>query len=188
MGGRLWIYVVSTASVICGVKPEHSRQTLWKSMKNLSRYTDILCELETSLLMRGIYIGEMSKLVWPIGLVNWAFHVGGFLVFSISAVTFNLKKSYHHPSLVSGPLHMHAGLILIFLEDPVRICACVHGAARLEVACFANVASVIFTGNDTLCLLLRMSLRPGFHEWTAECVFSFEDRPRVLNGWRLSQR
>jgi hypothetical protein len=33
-------------------------------MKNLSRHTDLLCELETSLLMRGIQIGEMSKLGW----------------------------------------------------------------------------------------------------------------------------
>jgi hypothetical protein len=30
-------------------------------MKNLSHHTD-LCELETSLLMRGIQVGEMSKL------------------------------------------------------------------------------------------------------------------------------
>jgi hypothetical protein len=31
-------------------------------MKNMSRHTDFLCELETSLLMRGIQIREMSKL------------------------------------------------------------------------------------------------------------------------------
>jgi hypothetical protein len=44
-------------------------------MKNLSRHTDILCALETSLLMRGIHIGEMSKLDWLIGLIKhtiWA--------------------------------------------------------------------------------------------------------------------
>jgi hypothetical protein len=41
-------------------------------MKNLSLHTDLLCELETSLLMRGIQIGEMSKLGWMIGLVKHA--------------------------------------------------------------------------------------------------------------------
>jgi hypothetical protein len=41
-------------------------------MKNLSHYTYLLCELETSLLMRGIQIVEMSKLGWLIGLVMHA--------------------------------------------------------------------------------------------------------------------
>jgi hypothetical protein len=51
----------------------------------------------------------------------------------------------------------HTGLILIFLQDPLRECDCVHGAA-----CFANVASATFTGNatDTLCRLLRVSFVP----------------------------
>jgi hypothetical protein len=41
-------------------------------MKNLSRHTHLLCELETSLLMTGIQIREMSKLGWLIGLVKHA--------------------------------------------------------------------------------------------------------------------
>jgi hypothetical protein len=41
-------------------------------MENLSRHTDLLCELETSLLMRGIQKGEMSKLGWLIGLIKHA--------------------------------------------------------------------------------------------------------------------
>jgi hypothetical protein len=41
-------------------------------MKNLSRHTDLLGELETSLLRRGIQIGEMFKLGWLIGLVKHA--------------------------------------------------------------------------------------------------------------------
>jgi hypothetical protein len=41
-------------------------------MGNLSRHTDLLCELGTSLLMRGIQIGEMSKLGWLIGLTKHA--------------------------------------------------------------------------------------------------------------------
>jgi hypothetical protein len=43
-------------------------------MKDLSRHTDVLCELETSLLMRGVEIGEMSILGRLIGLVK---HVYG---------------------------------------------------------------------------------------------------------------
>jgi hypothetical protein len=41
-------------------------------MENLSRHTDLLCELQTSLLMRGIQMGGMSKLAWLIGLVEHA--------------------------------------------------------------------------------------------------------------------
>jgi hypothetical protein len=37
-------------------------------MKNLSRHTDHLCELVTSLLIRGILLGEMSEMGWLIGL------------------------------------------------------------------------------------------------------------------------
>jgi hypothetical protein len=37
-------------------------------MKNLS-HTDLLYELVTLFLIRGIQMGEMSKLDWPIGLV-----------------------------------------------------------------------------------------------------------------------
>jgi hypothetical protein len=44
-------------------------------MENLSRHTDLLCELVTSFLMRGIQIGEMSKLGWLIGLVKHAIWV-----------------------------------------------------------------------------------------------------------------
>jgi hypothetical protein len=41
-------------------------------MGNLSRHTDLLCELETSLLMKGIQIGEISTLDWLIGLIKHA--------------------------------------------------------------------------------------------------------------------
>jgi hypothetical protein len=39
-------------------------------MKNLSYHADLLREMLTSLLMRGIQMGEMFKLVWLIGLVK----------------------------------------------------------------------------------------------------------------------
>jgi hypothetical protein len=41
-------------------------------MDNLSRHTDLLSELETSLLKGGIQKGEMSKLGWVIVLVKHA--------------------------------------------------------------------------------------------------------------------
>jgi hypothetical protein len=66
--------------------------------------------------------------------------------------------------------------ILIFLEESLWDCAFVHGAARLKSACFANVAFAAFTGNatDSMCRLLGISFRPGFHEWTPISVCSFE--------------
>jgi hypothetical protein len=45
-------------------------------MKNLSHPTDLFCELVTSLLIRGIQMGEISKVGWLIGLVKhamWAY-------------------------------------------------------------------------------------------------------------------
>jgi hypothetical protein len=44
-------------------------------MKNLSDHVNLLCELLTSWLIRGIQMGEMSKLGWLIGLdkhATWA--------------------------------------------------------------------------------------------------------------------
>jgi hypothetical protein len=41
-------------------------------MKNLSYHTHLLGELLTSLLIKGIKMGEMSKLGWLIGLVKHA--------------------------------------------------------------------------------------------------------------------
>jgi hypothetical protein len=55
---------------------------------------------------------------------------------------FQFPKSYLHPSLPYDPLHRHVGLILIFLEDPPRECACVHEAARLEVCLFMFAGKV----------------------------------------------
>jgi hypothetical protein len=60
-------------------------------MKNLSRHTDLLCELETSLLKREIQMGEMSKLSRLIGLVKHAIWADS-LYFLISAVTFNFQN------------------------------------------------------------------------------------------------
>jgi hypothetical protein len=59
-------------------------------MKNLLHHTD-LCQLVTLLLIRGIRMGEMSKLGWLIGLVKhtvWAnsFHFLYLLLLSISKI------------------------------------------------------------------------------------------------------
>jgi hypothetical protein len=58
-------------------------------MKNLPHHTD-LSELETSLLLRKIQMGEMSKLGWLIGLVKhaiWAaFLYFLYLLFLISKI------------------------------------------------------------------------------------------------------
>jgi hypothetical protein len=60
-------------------------------MTNLSRHKNVLRKLVTSLLIREIQVGRMSKLDWLIGLIK---HViwGRFLVLPIPAVTFNLQN------------------------------------------------------------------------------------------------
>jgi hypothetical protein len=40
-------------------------------MKKVPRQTDLHCELVTSLVIRGIQMGEMSNLRWLIGLVKY---------------------------------------------------------------------------------------------------------------------
>jgi hypothetical protein len=54
-----------TANFICGVKIEHARLKRIISMKNLLRHSDFF-GLVTSLLIRGIQMGDMSKLGWLI--------------------------------------------------------------------------------------------------------------------------
>jgi hypothetical protein len=59
---NLWNHFVPNPSAICGVKPELSAlKALYKPKKNLSHHPD-LCELVTSLLIRAMQMGEMSKL------------------------------------------------------------------------------------------------------------------------------
>jgi hypothetical protein len=102
-------------------------------MKNLSRHTDLLCELETLLLMRRIQIREMSKLGWLIRLVKhftWADSLY-FLYLPLLSIS----------SLLYNPRPMHDELTLIFLEDPARDYVCVHGGARLEVCLFRECSS-----------------------------------------------
>jgi hypothetical protein len=41
-------------------------------MKNLSHRTDLPCDFLSSLMIRGIQTGEMSKLGWLVGLVKHA--------------------------------------------------------------------------------------------------------------------
>jgi hypothetical protein len=61
----------SITSAIYGVKIEQ-RFSLLKPEKNKSDYSNLPCELLTSSQIRGIQIGEISKLGWLIGLVKHA--------------------------------------------------------------------------------------------------------------------
>jgi hypothetical protein len=79
---------------------------LCKLVKSLSHYTDFLCELVTSLLIRGIQMGEMSKLGWLIG----------FLKHTIWA-----DSLHFHPSFSLSFRSVHASsqfLLHIFLLSP----------------------------------------------------------------------
>jgi hypothetical protein len=61
-------------------------------------------------------MGEMSKLDW---LIKWSVRdVGGFLVFLVCGVWFNLQDLSFFPTYFCG-LHTHVGLILIYQTDLV---------------------------------------------------------------------
>jgi hypothetical protein len=64
-------------------------------MKNLSRHTYLLCELETSLLMRGIQMREIFSLGWNIGLVTHAIWVDSvnFLYLLLLSISNTLSSS-----------------------------------------------------------------------------------------------
>jgi hypothetical protein len=66
--------------------------------KNLADHTDLPCELLTSLLIRGIQMGEMSKLGWLIGLVKHAIWADSFYLLYL----LSLHSSSHY-----DPLHIH---------------------------------------------------------------------------------
>jgi hypothetical protein len=73
-------------------------------------------------------MGEMSNMDWLIGLFKHAICALYFqylLLLSISKILAS-----------SQPLHRHAGLILLLLEDLLRDCAKVHRAIRLELCLF----------------------------------------------------
>jgi hypothetical protein len=63
-------------------------------MKNLSDY-QIFPELLTSLLIRGIQMGDMSKLGLLIGLVKHSI-LARFVIFPVPAITFN----FQNPSVI----------------------------------------------------------------------------------------
>jgi hypothetical protein len=79
-------------------------------MKNLSRHTDRLCELVTSLLIRG-----MSKLGWLFGLIKHAIWVDSLYFLYLLPLTISQILPLSQPTY--DPLHRHVGLIVIFLED-----------------------------------------------------------------------
>jgi hypothetical protein len=62
-------------------------------MKHLSHHTGNLCELLTSLLIRGIQMGEISELGLLIGLVKHVIDMGRFLVFPRPTVTLKISKN-----------------------------------------------------------------------------------------------
>jgi hypothetical protein len=71
-------------------------------MKHLLRHTDFLCELVTSLMIRGIQMGEMPKLGWLIELVERAVWANSLyflylLSLSISKILSLLESGVYEP-------------------------------------------------------------------------------------------
>jgi hypothetical protein len=131
---NFWKHIVPTASAICGVKPEHSRL---KSYRNLSRNTDLLSELVTSLLIRGIQVGEMSKLGWLIGSVKYAIWAYSLYFLYLLVHSFSKILASFRPTLWFSSYACWANFDIS--GWPSSRIAYVHGAARLEVCLFRHI-------------------------------------------------
>jgi hypothetical protein len=77
----------------------------------MSRLTDLLCELVTSLLLKGIQMGKMFRLGWLIGLVEHAIWADSLLL-PIPAVTFNFQNRSIIPAY---PMSFFIGMLGYFL-------------------------------------------------------------------------
>lgn len=66
----MWNHSVPTARAIFGVKTEHSELKPYRNRGESVTHTDLLCELVTSVLMKGIQMGGIWRLGWLIGLVK----------------------------------------------------------------------------------------------------------------------
>jgi hypothetical protein len=78
---------------IRGLKTEpQDHEILLKPMKNLSHHTDLLCDLVTSLLIKGIQMREMSKLVWLLGLVKYSYIIRANIFYFLYLVLLSISK------------------------------------------------------------------------------------------------
>jgi hypothetical protein len=96
---KLWRHVVSSASFIYEVKPEHSRLKPYGNSWRSCHVIQIFSELETSLLMRGIQIGEMSKLGWLIGLTKHAIWADSLYFLYLLLLSISKTLASPHPTL-----------------------------------------------------------------------------------------
>jgi hypothetical protein len=70
-------------------------------MLYLSRHTDLLCELLTSLLITGIQMGEVSKLGWQIGLFKHAIWADS--LYFLYLLLISISKILSSPQLTLWP-------------------------------------------------------------------------------------
>jgi hypothetical protein len=68
-------------------------------MKNLSDHTDLPCELLTSLLIRGIQMGGISKLGWLIELVKHAIWADSLYYLHLPLISISKILASSQPSL-----------------------------------------------------------------------------------------
>jgi hypothetical protein len=118
---KMWRHVVSTASAICWGKPEHLKLKPYGNPWRICHVIDLICELETSLLMRGIQIGEMFRLVWLIGVLKYVIWADSlyFLYLLVLSVSKILVSS--HPTLWIRA----CGANFNFSRRPsLRLCVC----------------------------------------------------------------
>jgi hypothetical protein len=161
---NLWKHIMPAASAICGVKPQHSRLEHNRNPWRFCHVIHIFSELVTSLLIRGTQMGEMSRLVWLIGLVEHA--IWAYSLYFLYLLLLSISKILASSQPTQNPLHGHVAPILIFLEDDLCDWAHVHGAARLQVFLFRQWSSCHIHRECCACTMPSVAdLFPAWFSW-----------------------
>jgi hypothetical protein len=118
------LHYLYTASAICGTKTEPWNEYCVDTYAACQITLTFPIKLPTSLLMREVYMGEISEVGWLSSCVLY------------TCCYFWLPKSWLHPSVPFDLLHKHVVPVLIFLQDTLWGCVCVHKATRLAICLF----------------------------------------------------
>jgi hypothetical protein len=119
-------------------------------------------DLVTSSTIRGIQMGEISRLGWLIGVFKHS--IWAYSLYFLCLLLLSISKILASSQTVHDRPRRHFVLIWIFLADPLSNYAYSHGGSRLVVCLFHQCIFCNTYEDGTLCSLLRISLWPGSHE------------------------
>jgi hypothetical protein len=168
----LWNNYVPTASASCGVNTEPSGI---KCCIDPGRTCSIILIFPVSCQPHGWYGGcRWDKCPHGVGCSDWLSVPYGQISYTFyTCCDFQFPKFCLHPSLPYDHIHRHVELIVIFLEDPLWDCACVHGTARLEACLFRQCRSCHVQRECYSRIVPSVAdLFPAWYSWVnpEECV------------------